>query len=108
MTIFFHESKKQEGRCWALLYKAGQILLNHSLYYLESTVQQKYLKIIMDFPELLLRMVFHLFAVVEFGSGTEMHKGVGFLFIYYIYFLTYLYLLTRHVFPQALTSFIYY
>jgi len=39
MTTFFHGSKEQKGKHWALLYKVVQILLNYAFYYMESTVQ---------------------------------------------------------------------
>lgn len=59
-------------------------------------MQQKYLKIIMDFPELLSRMVLHLLALVEFGSGTETHKVLAFyLFITFLFSLIYICLLGR-------------
>lgn len=108
IKIFSRGSKKQEGKCWVILYKAVQVLLNYALYYLKLAVQQKYFLKSMDSPELLQRMVLHILTWVEFRSGTETHKGVSFLFIYYVSFFPYLYLLARQVFPQALTSFIYY
>lgn len=58
----------------------------------------------------MLRLILCLLALVEFEPGTEVHKSVTFLFIYYFFFffLFFLILLARQVFPQALTSFIYY
>lgn len=49
----------------------------------------------MDFPELLIRMVLHLLALVAFISGTETHKGVTFIYLLLFLFFTYICLLGR-------------